>query len=230
MSGVDPANLYVPYTNFEFYDYYHNAQGELVYLKGANKPIKPIEPKEVDMSTFEPDPRDPGNAPFIFPPGVTREAALAAQQGLTTQVSGNVSAAVLELAKTALKAEIIDPTQILKATSTVDPNTAIVPVSAANGVTAPIAVLPISATLPPVLAPVVGGPLIATPPPVVGVSLLTPAAPAPTASVTTEAFRGRNPLMQTTNMSKPSTWATWKIIALLAGLTFVWIQSSKLRR
>ncbi len=118
MTANDPSNLYVPYSQFDFYNYSRNAQGDLVYLKGANKPVKPLVPQEVDMSTFTPDPMDPGNAPFIFPEGITVADALAAQQALLTTADGNTTAAILELAKSALKSETAAaPSQILKVQS-----------------------------------------------------------------------------------------------------------------
>lgn len=113
----DPNNLYTPFTSFDFYDYYRDAQGGLVYLKGSSKPVQKIEPKEVDMSTFVPDPLDPGNAPFIFPEGITMADALAAQQARANTVDGHATAAILELAKAALKIESVQAAQVLKASS-----------------------------------------------------------------------------------------------------------------
>lgn len=99
---TDPSNLRVPYTQFDFYNYYRDAQGDLVYLPNVSKPVIINQPQEVDMSTYKPDPRDPGNAPFIFPEGLTAADVLAAQ---ANQLSKITDASTLALLQTTLRAE-----------------------------------------------------------------------------------------------------------------------------
>jgi hypothetical protein len=69
-SSALSENLLTSSETFDYSNWYIDATGNFVQLAGISVPVTvPSPPHSVSFKDFVPDPRDPGNAPFIFPPG-----------------------------------------------------------------------------------------------------------------------------------------------------------------